>query len=105
LGRNPCKHTGIIEFINSGTEICFKSGELHREDGPAVNRKIGDKMWYLDGNCMWSSTWNNLDLRNKIILSKNPHPKYFTVQVWKWLDKNRIREQIVIPGMEKWFIE
>jgi len=57
----------------------------------------------LDGKWVWSSNWGKFDLRDKIILSKEQHPKYPTVQVWKYVDKNGIQEQIMVPGMEPWF--
>ena len=36
------KEDGTIEYRNS-------KGQLHRKDGPAVERKNGDKVWYLNG--------------------------------------------------------
>jgi peptidoglycan hydrolase-like protein with peptidoglycan-binding domain len=41
-------------------------------------------------------------LKNKIILSKEPHSEYPNIQVWKYLDKDKIRERIIIPGMEEY---
>ena len=57
-------------------------------------------------NCLiCSDNWNKVDLRSKIILSKDTHPEYPTVQVWKYIGQNGIREQIVIPGMEEYILE
>ena len=88
-----------------GSRWWYKNGKLHREDGPADIWKDGYKQWWLDGGRIWSSDLNKIDLKNKIIFSKEPHPEYPNIQVWKWLDQNKIREQIVIPGMEEYIIE
>ena len=83
----------------------YKNGNLHKEDGPAYvgTAYVGIssyKVWRLDGKFIWSSNYKH-DLRNEILLSKDQHPKYPTVQVWKILDKDKIYEQIMIPGMEE----
>ena len=99
----PRDYTGIVEWEN-GDKSWYKNGKWHREDGPARIHKDGYKSWYLDGKYVCSST-HKFDLRNKIILSKEKHSKYSTIQVWKILDKDKIYEQIVIPGMEECIIE
>jgi len=53
---------------------------------------------------IWSSS-SKLNLTNKIVLSKTQHPLYPTVQVWKILDKDRVYDQIIIPGMEEFITE
>tara|TARA_R100000541_G_scaffold24153_2_gene33884 strand:+ start:79 stop:384 length:306 start_codon:yes stop_codon:yes gene_type:complete len=35
-----------------GDKSWWLNGKLHREDGPAVERADGDKFWYLNGRCM-----------------------------------------------------
>ena len=95
----PGNYTGIVER-DDGTIAWHKNGNLHREDGPAYIRNDGVTFWDLDGVFIWDSN-DILDLTNKIILSKTQHPLYPTVQVWKILDKNGLREQIIIPGMEE----
>ncbi len=78
----------------------------HREDGPARFFYDGDEEWWLDGEWIWGFyEREKLDLTNKIIISKESHPKYSTAQVWKWLDENGVKEQIVIPGMEEFILE
>ena len=37
-----------IEYSN-GTKLWYLNGELHREDGPAVEYSNGHKEWYLNG--------------------------------------------------------
>jgi hypothetical protein len=37
-------HTSI-----DGTKRWLLNDQLHREDGPAIERANGDKMWFLDG--------------------------------------------------------
>jgi hypothetical protein len=55
-------------FINHfGNKMYYKNGELHREDGPAIENASGVKFWYLNGQlhredgpaCEWSN--NNKD--------------------------------------------
>ena len=99
----PKNYTGIVESQNEKRWI--KNGERHREDGPAVVWGSGHKFWYLDGIIIWFSVWKTLDFTNKIILSKEQHPRYPTCQVLKYIDENGIQEQVVIPGMEEFVIE
>jgi hypothetical protein len=37
-----------IEFTN-GAKWWFRNGNLHREDGPAIENEDGSKRWYYDG--------------------------------------------------------
>jgi len=100
----PSNYTGIVEFL-SGSKWWYKNGKRHREDGPSFIYYNGEKEWWLDGKYIWNSSWDKLDLRNRIILSKEPHPLYVACQLFKYIDEYGIQEQIVIPGMEEWFIE
>ena len=36
-----------VKVFEDGTKMWYLHGELHREDGPAVERATGAKMWYL----------------------------------------------------------
>ena len=101
--KTPQGYTGIVEYT-TGNREWFKNGKSHREDGPAWIKKDGLKSWCLDGKGICNSSYK-FDLTNQIILSKTQHPLYPTVQVWKILDKNGLREQIIIPGMEEIIIE
>ena len=95
----PNDYTGIVEYADGGKEW-RKNGELHRKDGPAYVENCGYKEWWLDGKIIWSS-YDKLDLTNKIILSKTQHLNYPIVQIWKVLDSEGIYELTVIPGMEE----
>ena len=99
----PQGYTGIIEYEN-GDKSWYKNLNLHREDGPAWIYKNDYKQWYLNDMFIWDSA-EKLNLTDQIILSKILHPNYPTVQVWKILDKDKVWEQIVIPGMEEFIIE
>jgi len=33
----------------NGTKYWYKNGDLHREDGPAVECANGDRFWYKNG--------------------------------------------------------
>ena len=39
----------ICKTFPNGNKQWFLNGELHREDGPAIERTNGDKEWYLNG--------------------------------------------------------
>jgi hypothetical protein len=38
-----------VNIFPSGSQFWYKNGQLHREDGPAVERSDGSKNWYLNG--------------------------------------------------------
>jgi len=38
-----------MKVDSDGTKDWYLHGELHREDGPAVERSDGSKFWYLHG--------------------------------------------------------
>jgi len=44
----PENFTGIAQYPD-GTKYWFKEGNLHREDGPAVEYSNGRKEWYKEG--------------------------------------------------------
>jgi hypothetical protein len=41
------KRDGMI--VLNGTHYCYKNGDLHREDGPAIIWLSGTEEWYLNG--------------------------------------------------------
>ena len=101
----PDDYTGIVEFEN-GASGWFKNGFRHREDGPAYIGSSGYRGWYLDGHCIfYTNCYFSHYIKKCIFLSKEQHPLYSTVQVWKYIDRNGIKEQIIIPGMEGFIIE
>ena len=99
----PANFTGILES-NFG-KFWYKNGEWHREDGPALTHKNGDEIFYINGFLIYASYYGPFDLENCIILSKEQHPEYPTCQLLKYVNEHGIKEQIIIPGMEKWFME
>jgi len=102
----PENYTGIVEESQYGNKYWVKENrKLHREDGPAEIWLNNYKEWWLNGKYIWHSGRSKIFLKNKIILSKDLHPEYPTVQVLKYIDEYGIQERIIIPGMEKWFIE
>ncbi len=100
----PNNYTGIVEWDN-GARIWCKNSRVHREDGPAVVWINGDREWWLNDDIIWKSQFGQLCLKHKIIVSKEKHPEYSTVQVWKYIDGNGIQERIIVPGMEDFIIE
>jgi hypothetical protein len=45
----PSHFTGIIEYPN-GDKFWYKKGNIHREDGPAIEASNGSKYWFKEGN-------------------------------------------------------
>ena len=39
-----------VRVTQEGTKFWYLNGELHREDGPAVEYEDGTKKWYLNGD-------------------------------------------------------
>lgn len=101
--KKPFDFTGLAIYTDE-IKLWFKNGELHREDGPALVGMNNYKQWRLEGKILFDS-FQNFNFTNQIILSKDQHPLYPTVKVWKILDKNKVYEQIVIPGMEEFIIK
>ena len=38
-----------VKILDNGTKEWYLNGELHREDGPAIEYRSGSKEWYLNG--------------------------------------------------------
>ncbi len=104
LEEVPEDYTGIIEWTNKD-KWWLKNKKVHREDGPAIIWYEGDEFWYLDGFPIWDNRLGLINLRDKIILSKERHSMYPAAQVWKYIDINGIVERLIIPGMEKFIKE
>ena len=61
------------EYIvdKNGTKVWYINGNLHREDGPAVEWADGDKVWYINGR-----NYGNKEPDNWIeLVSKNKQVK------------------------------
>ena len=39
-----------VRVYEDGSKYWYLNGELHREDGPAIEYASGDKAWYLNGS-------------------------------------------------------
>ena len=48
-----------IEYAD-GTKHWFLDGQLHREDGPAFEHADGYKRWYLNGLCITEEDFNKI---------------------------------------------
>ena len=40
-----------VKVSSDGTKHWYLNGELHREDGPAIEDTNGTKHWFLNGKC------------------------------------------------------
>jgi len=98
----PPLYTGIAIF--RGSRKCYyKGGKIHREDREAViYYSVNRQEWWLEGKRIWSS---DIPITNHKIFEKKQHLVYPEVQIWKYIDNNLVKEQVVIPGMNYWFIE
>ena len=48
-----------IHIEENGTRSWFLNGKLHREDGPAIEYANGDKYWYINGESLTESEFDN----------------------------------------------
>lgn len=104
------REDGPAIISSNGIKQWFKEGRWHREDGPAIESPIRitaefsvlQKTWYLEGKLLTSS-YNPTSLIGNVILSKdNVHPIYPLVKIWKVLNKDKIFDLEVVPGMEEY---
>jgi len=68
--KNDWESPITIEFINNSptqaivrygrTKFWYLDGQLHREDGPAVEHADGYKRWYLNGLCITEEEFNKI---------------------------------------------
>ena len=70
-----------VKVNNTGTKSWWLNGELHREDGPAIERANGDKAWYLNGNlhCNYGPAIEKADGFTRYYL----HGKRLTKEEWE----------------------
>jgi hypothetical protein len=52
-----------VERVN-GDKFWFLNGQLHREDGPAIEWADGTKFWYLNGQRYSFSEWCELIVKS-----------------------------------------
>ncbi len=63
---------GTIEYKNSSRKQQHRdkywclNGELHREDGPAIEYSTGDKFWYLKGKKYSKKEYEKEILKNYV---------------------------------------
>ena len=110
----PKNFTGIVEDLD-GAKRWYKEGNLHREDGPAVENSHGTKKWYKEGKlhradgpaCEWADEDRDWYLEGNFYKQINPNDyiilDYFKGEdeiVWyKILTKDEIVEYPDIPGL------
>jgi hypothetical protein len=47
-----------VKVYPDGGKEWFLDGDLHREDGPAVETSAGNKYWYFKGSCYTEEQFN-----------------------------------------------
>jgi len=47
-----------VKVYEDGNKHWYLNGELHREDGPAIEFANGDKKWYLNGEKLTEQEFN-----------------------------------------------
>lgn len=47
-----------VKVHTNGDKSWYLNGNLHREDGPAVEWADGDKYWFLNGECLTEEEFN-----------------------------------------------
>jgi hypothetical protein len=89
----PENFTGIAEYPN-GTKRWYKEGNLHREDGPAIEWADGAKAWFLE-----DINYPPTDPKDYVVLDY--YQGKYDLMWYKLLDKNDIFEYPDIPGLFK----
>ena len=46
-----------VRVYDDGTKEWYLNGQIHREDGPAVEGADGTKSWYLNGKKLTKAEW------------------------------------------------
>lgn len=87
----PKNLTRVVEYSN-GTKAWYKNGELHREDGPAIEWPDGYKAWHLE-----EKEYNQLSLKDYVVLDY--YQGKYNLMWYKLLDKDKIIEHPDIPGL------
>ena len=56
-----------VKVYNDGTKYWYLNGNLHREDGPAIEYPDGYKEWYLNGKEYTEAQWKKeiVKIKNK----------------------------------------
>lgn len=82
-----------LHIDNKGTKTWYLNGEIHREDGPAIETVNGDKYWY----------------KNGMIHREDGPAAEFADGQKKWLKNGQFHREDgpaieYAPGIEQWFI-
>ena len=57
----------ICQIDEYGTKVYYNAyGQIHREDGPAIEYLNGDKEWYLNGMEHTEQEFNNFFLKKRL---------------------------------------
>ena len=47
-----------VKVYEDGAKFWYLNGQLHREDGPAIEYADGDKIWYINGRRLTKEEFN-----------------------------------------------
>ena len=89
-----------VKVDANGTKAWYLNGELHREDGPAIEYASGDKAWYLDGKLHREDgpafEWANGDkawyLNDELHREDGPAVEEANGNKWWWLNGKPLTE-------------
>ena len=87
----PENFTGIAEYPN-GTKRWYKEGNLHREDGPAIEYSFGTKEWWLEGKLYY-----DINLKDQFVLGYDKGK--YGLMWYRLLGKDKIIKCPDIPGL------
>ena len=121
----PKNFTGVAEHLISGINYWFKEGNLHRDNGPAIEYINGNKEWWveglrhrIDGPAVEYSNrekyWYVEDIcysiyklqsliQTSIYLGKKQNGDY-NLDWLRFLTDQGIKEFPIVPGMEKSYL-
>jgi len=68
LNGNLHREDGPAVECADGTKFWYRNGKLHREDGPAIEWSDGDREWWLNGEVYTEEEFNHI--------TKNDVPEY-----------------------------
>ena len=98
----PKNFTGVAEHLISEIKYWFKEGNLHREDGPAVEYSNREKYWYVEDICYSIYKLQSL-IQTSIYLGKKQNGDY-NLDWLRFLTDQGIKEFPIVPGMEKSYL-
>jgi hypothetical protein len=93
----PNNFTGIADYQDGYKEWYFK-GQLHRENGPAIESIDGTNYWFIEGKPCSSKILSKL-ISSSFFLGKEKGR--YNLEWLKFLTENGIEEFPIISGMKK----